>query len=107
MDPTFAPPRAIAEALELVQPGGWIAFNIRDSFLDASDKSGLGKSMLRRLLLERPGRDHLDRCRHRLSIDGAPLNRFAFVGQKGCPSLPTEIRNGLGMVAPAPHVGAH
>ena len=100
------PPRAIAEALELVQPVGWIAFNIKDSFLDASDDSGFSKLMRQLIFSEYLDLYHLDRYRHRLSIDGTPLNYFAIVGKKGRTSLPAEIRDELGMVAPAPHVGA-
>lgn len=86
------PPKAVAEAMDLIQVGGWIAFNIKDSFLDASDASGFS-SMVRELIFsEYLDLHHLERYRHRLSIDGMPLNYFAIVGRKTAETLPDRVR---------------
>lgn len=87
------PPRAMAEALGLVQREGWIALNIRDSFLDATDTSGF-TTMVRELIFsEYLDLYHLERYQHRLSIDGQPLNYFAIVGRKMADELPARARD--------------
>jgi len=89
------PPRAVAEAMELVQPGGWIAFNIKDSFLDESDESGFSRMVRQLIFSEYLDLHHLERYQHRLSIDGTPLNYFAIVGRKCCDELPERVRKGI------------
>src|SRR5690606_33098683 len=90
------PPKAVAEAMDLIQVGGWIAFNIKDSFLDASDSSGFS-SMVRQLIFsEYLDLHHLERYQHRLSIDGTPLNYFAIVGRKVADELPDSVRELVG-----------
>ena len=86
------PPRAMAEALDLVERGGWIALNIRDSFLDASDTSGFSTMVREVIFSEYLDLYHLERYRHRLSIDGQPLNYFAIVGRKMAEELPATVR---------------
>lgn len=76
------PPDAFAEAFNLVRKGGWVAFNIKDAFLDDADSSGFS-DLIGRLLDE----NRLDvissrRYRHRLSIAGDPLYYTAFVARK-------------------------
>lgn len=76
------PAKAFANAFNLVAPSGWIAFNIKESFLlesDTSDFSNLIKSLLLSDALEV---HHLERYRHRISIDGRPLFYYALVGKK-------------------------
>lgn len=85
------PPRAVAEAMNLVQEGGWIAFNIKDSFLDMSDESGFSKMVRQLIFSEYLDLHHLERYQHRFSIDGEPLNYFAIVGKKCGSELPTEV----------------
>ena len=83
---------AFVEALNLIETPGWIAFNIKDSFLDASDTSGFS-SMVRELIFsEYLDLHHLERYRHRLSIDGIPLNYFAIVGRKTTEELPDSVQ---------------
>ena len=86
------PPRAMGEALDLIEPDGWIALNIRDSFLDASDTSGFSKMVRELIFSEYLDLYHLERYRHRLSIDGQPLNYFAIVGRKAGLPLPDSVR---------------
>lgn len=76
------PARAFANAFNLVAPSGWITFNIKESFLlesDTSDFSHLIKSLLLSDALEV---HHLERYRHRISIDGRSLFYYALVGRK-------------------------
>ena len=86
------PPKAVAEAMDLVQVGGWIALNIKDSFLDASDDSGFSTMVRQLIFSEYLDLHHLERYQHRFSIDGTPLNYFAIVGQKCAEHLPDEVR---------------
>ena len=78
------PPRAFAEAYNLVADGGWVAFNIKEDFLGNEDGNGTGfASLIRRMLREEP----LDllgkrRYRHRLSMALEPLHYVAIVARK-------------------------
>jgi len=89
------PPKAVAEAMELVQVGGWIAFNIKDSFLDASDESGFSTMVRQLIFSEYLDLHHLERYQHRFSIDGTPLNYFAIVGRKSAGALPDTVRESV------------
>jgi len=76
------PPLAFIRALDLVEAPGWMAFNIKEEFLDESDPTGFCR--LVRLL----GREHIiqpqayRRYRHRLGIDGTALHYVAMVARK-------------------------
>ena len=76
------PPRAFAEAYNAVCNGGWIAFNIKDRFLEDVDPSGFCK--LIRTMKEKTIFDikTYHRYRHRLATDGTPLYYIAVVAQK-------------------------
>jgi hypothetical protein len=85
------PPVAFMEALNLTGRDSWVAFNIKETFLDADDTSGFS-TMIRRLILS----DHLDlyhleRYRHRLSINGTPLYYFAIVARKRSERIPEDF----------------
>jgi len=76
------PPRAFSEAYNIVQPSGWLAFNIRDRFLSDGDASGFSR-LIGDLVEE--GRLELvssERYPHRLSVDGEPLYYTALVARK-------------------------
>ena len=76
------PPLAFAVAFNLVGSPGWIAFNIRDRFLDAEDPSGFGGFLLRMFregVLEERARE---RYTHRISVAGEPLEYFAIIAEK-------------------------
>lgn len=76
------PPLAFIRALDLIETPGWMAFNIKEEFLDESDPSGFCR--LVRLL----GRERIvqpqayRRYRHRLGIDGRALHYVAMVARK-------------------------
>lgn len=75
------PPLAFAEAFNLVGAPGWIAFNIRDRFVE-QQSSGFGAliaRMLREGILEERTRK---RYPHRVSVAGEPLEYDAVVAEK-------------------------
>ncbi len=76
------PPLAFAEAYNMVSDGGWIAFCIRDRFLEDGEESGFNR--LVRWMLENHVMDIRTkrRYRHRLSIHGEPLHYQAVVATK-------------------------
>lgn len=76
------PTNVFLSALNLVQDGGWVAFNIKDTFLDESDTSGFSRLIRELIFSECIDLYHLEKYRHRLSIDGKPLWYFALIGQK-------------------------
>ena len=76
------PPKAFLTALNIIQNEGWVAFNIKETFLDRSDDSGFSR-MIRELIFSKCiDLYHLERYRHRLSIEGNPLYYFAVTAKK-------------------------
>jgi SAM-dependent methyltransferase len=76
------PPAAFSRALEYVEPGGLVAFTLRDRFADAHEPGSFGELV---------GRLHDEgalepiaerRYRHRLSVTGEPLHYVAYVADK-------------------------
>lgn len=76
------PARAFANAFNLVSDLGWVAFNIKESFLLESDQSGFSRLIKSLLMSDALEIHHLERYRHRISIDGRPLFYYALVGRK-------------------------
>lgn len=85
------PPQAFLEAFNLISKQGWIAFNIKETFLDRTDNSGF--STLIRELISSKYLDlyHLQRYRHRFSLEGKPLYYFALGGKKNDHVSPSFI----------------
>jgi len=76
------PPKAFMEAFNIIAAEGWVAFNIKESFLDERDTSGFS-TMIRELIFSRYLTIyHLERYRHRLSIEGEPLYYYALAARK-------------------------
>lgn len=76
------PPKAFFTAFNLIQSKGWITFNIKETFLDHTDTSGFSR-MIRELIFSKYLEIyHLERYRHRISMDGKPLYYFGFTGRK-------------------------
>ena len=76
------PPIAFAEAFNLVASPGWIAFNIRERFVEEEDCSGFGAFIGRMFdegVLEERARVSYT---HRVSIAGEPLTYLAIVACK-------------------------
>ena len=90
------PPSAFFQAMQFVQPGGWIAFNIKETFLDKSDESGFSRLIRELIFSEYLDVHHLERYRHRLSMEGVPLYYFALVVQKMA-ELPEDFLDQYGI----------
>ncbi len=76
------PTLAFAEAFNLVDSPGWIAFNLRDRFFEDEDPTGFGniiKRMFSEGVLEERARV---RYRHRNAVNGDPLHYLAVVAKK-------------------------
>lgn len=76
------PPKAFANAYRFIIQDGWIAFNIKEDFLDESDATGFSRvirDMLEHGILEVQVKE---RYRHRFSVDGRPLHYIAIVAKK-------------------------
>ena len=76
------PPEAFTAAYDLVEPDGWVAFNIKEEFVDGDDRSGFGELIQSgfedgALELRRDRR-----YRHRLAVDGEPIHYVAMVARK-------------------------
>jgi hypothetical protein len=76
------PPQAFAEAFNLVDEPGWVAFNIRDRFLETGDSSGFSRLIERMIDEGVLDSVHREKYRHRLASDGEPLYYYAFAARK-------------------------
>ncbi len=76
------PARAFLEAFNMVGKDGWVAFNVKETFLDRSDESGFSQLIRELIFSEYLDLYHLERYRHRFSIEGEPLYYFALGGKK-------------------------
>ena len=83
------PPNAFAEAYNLIEEGGLVAFNIKEDFISDGDGSGFSRLIRNGLddgaLEVRSQR----RYQHRLSVAGEPLYYVAIVAEKRA-DLPIE-----------------
>jgi SAM-dependent methyltransferase len=77
------PPLAFAEAYNLIEKGGWVAFNIKSRFL-SEDEEPSGFSRLIGLMEDEGVLDVLDerKYRHRISVTGDPLYYVAIAARK-------------------------
>lgn len=85
------PPDAFAVSYNLISEKGWLAFNIKDEFLQKNHPSGFAK-MIDQMVEE----DILEiieqkKYQHRLCIDGTPLNYYAMVAKKQAPISNTLV----------------
>lgn len=76
------PVRAFANAFNLIRDEGWIVFNIKESFLQESDRTGFSMLVKHLLVTDTLEVHHLERYRHRFSIDGRALFYYVLVGRK-------------------------
>ena len=76
------PPEVFTAAYDLLDDGGWIAFTIKQDFLDAADESGFATLIADMLgggaIEERVRR----RYQHRLDVNGDPIHYVAVAGVK-------------------------
>ena len=84
------PVKAFHQAVNLISENGWVAFNVKDSFLHPADQSGFSR-YIRNLLLSEHWEVHfIERYKHRLSMEGVPLFYYAIVARKRN-HLPDEV----------------
>ena len=84
------PPKAFVKALDMIVTPGWMAFNIKEDFLNERDGTGFCK-LIRQLCREEVIQiQAYRRYQHRLSIEGEPLYYVAVVARK-LKDLPDDI----------------
>jgi len=76
------PPDAFIEAYNLISEPGWVAFNIKDEFYSADDRTGFSRLIDRMLDEDIFKMNAKKRYRHRFSQDGTPLHYYAVIGRK-------------------------
>jgi predicted TPR repeat methyltransferase len=84
------PAAAFAKAVDLIETPGWLAFNIKESFLSEGDETGFA-----RLIRELSRREIIQiqayrRYCHRISVTGDPLHYVAVIARK-LRDLPDDI----------------
>jgi predicted TPR repeat methyltransferase len=77
------PPEAFIQAYNLVKTGGWIAFNIKEDFLQDA-RSGFAR-LIRRMAEDGSMAIRVNhRYRHRLATSGEPIFYVALIASKNC-----------------------
>ena len=76
------PPEAFAAAFDVVEPGGHLAFTIKEDFVSDGDASGFSRLISRALENGTMVLEAERRYRHRLSVTGEPLHYLAMVARK-------------------------
>ena len=76
------PPEAFASAYNLIADDGWVAFTIKDEFLQEDHPSGFSKLIEEMVAAGIINLVEKERYQHRVCLDGTPLNYFAVVGRK-------------------------
>jgi len=89
------PVAAFANAYNVVVEQGWVVFNIKETFLREDDSTGFSRLVKRLLLDDLIQVHHLERYRHRISIDGSPLFYYLLVGRKRA-DIPLALVEGAG-----------
>jgi len=90
------PPSAFFQALSLVAVNGWVAFNIKETFLDKSDQTGFARFVRELIFSEYLDIYQLERYTHRLSMEGIRLKYYALVGRVVAP-IPDDFLKSLDM----------
>ncbi|MCD6261407.1 MAG: methyltransferase domain-containing protein [Deltaproteobacteria bacterium] len=90
------PAKAFIEAFNILQSKGWIAFNIKETFLDKSDETGFSVAIRELIFSEYLDVYYLERYQHRLSMEGQPLYYFAIAGRKDA-DIPEDFLTTIGI----------
>jgi predicted TPR repeat methyltransferase len=75
------PPAAFFQGLKLLGSNGWVAFNIKETFLEPSDQTGFSRFVREMIFSDFLEIYQLERYTHRLSMEGVPLKYYALVGR--------------------------
>lgn len=81
---------------DIISIKGWIAFNIKETFLDKSDKTGFSIAIRELIFSEYLDVYYLERYQHRLSMEGQPLYYLAIVGRKNA-HIPKDFLTTIGI----------
>lgn len=92
------PAKAFIEAFNILESQGWIAFNIKETFLDKSDLTGFSVTIRELILSEYLDLYYIERYRHRLSMEGKPLYYFSIAGRKNA-DIPQDFLTSIGITA--------
>ncbi len=90
------PPRAFFTAMKLVRTDGWLAFNIKETFLDPTEHAGFSRLIRELIFSKYLDIYHLERYRHRLSMEGKQLFYYALVGRMTA-SIPEDFLEQYGI----------
>ena len=90
------PPRAFFNAMKLLRTDGWLAFNIKESFLDHTEQSGFSRLVRELIFSKYLDIYHLELYRHRLSMEGTQLFYYALVGRLTA-SIPDDFLQQFGI----------
>jgi SAM-dependent methyltransferase len=90
------PPRAFFNAMKLIRTDGWLAFNIKNTFLDHNEQGGFSRLVRELIFSKYLDIYHLELYRHRLSMEGMQLFYYALVGRMTA-SIPDDFlaRHGI------------
>ncbi len=86
------PSRAFVTALDLIETGGWLAFNIKEDFIQHRHQAGFGALMESLGQLDVIRFEAYRRYRHRYSRTGEPLYYVAVVATKQA-EIPDEFHD--------------
>lgn len=75
------PPSAFFNAMKLLRTDGWLAFNIKETFLDPQDNGGFSRLIRELIFSKYLDIHHLELYRHRISMEGTQLFYYALVGR--------------------------
>jgi hypothetical protein len=89
------PVDAFVNAFNLLEPGGLVAFNIKERFFTDSDRTGYHNAIQEMCEGAFEIKD-TRRYRHRFSMAGEPLHYVAVVGQKHADADPNSCLAELG-----------
>jgi len=92
------PAKAFTEAFNVLESKGWIAFNIKETFLDKSDETGFSIAIRELIFSKYLDVYYLERYQHRLSMEGQPLYYFAIAGRKNA-DIPNDFLTSIGITA--------
>jgi len=76
------PVPAFMQGVNLLQAEGWLAFNIKETFLERSDTSGFSRLIRELIFSEYISLHHVERYVHRYSTEGKPMFYFAVICRK-------------------------
>lgn len=82
------PVKAFTTAFNLVEDGGWIAFNIKEEFLSRKDGSGFSELINQAMADGTLDVQCRQRYQHRLATDREPIYYIALAGRKRRPIQP-------------------